>query len=83
LARDAGIHPEQMTQPLLFFTQGDIPLETDLVDGLISKGALSVVKAWTHGDLITAEMSAMGHQGFSSMNERDDSIWANPVEAEA
>ena len=78
LATDAGIHPEQMSQPLLLFTQGSIPLESDLVDGLIQNGDKSLVKQWTHADFYRVEMNAMGHAAFASMNERDNSVWSDP-----
>ena len=73
-ARDAGIHPAQMTQPLLFFTHGAIALESDMADTLISKGGRSLLREWTHADLFTYAMSAMDHGAFSSMNERNDSL---------
>ena len=74
VAWDAGIHPEQMTQPLLLFTQGYIALESDLVNALILKGRPSLVSSWTHGDVYRIEMAAMQHSAFASMNLRTDAF---------
>ena len=74
VAWDAGIHPEEMTQPLLMFTQGYIALESDLVNALIAKGRTSLVSAWTHGDVYRIEMAAMQHSAFASMNLRTDAF---------
>lgn len=69
--------PDQMALPLLFFTQGDTPLE-DLErmlndpDRMSGKNALN---AWTHGDLITVRMLGMTHGEFSSMFQRDENFW--------
>jgi dienelactone hydrolase len=75
VAWEAGIHPEQMTQPLLIFTQGYIPLESDLVNALISKGRTSLISSWSHADMFKVEMAAMDHGAFASMNLRNDGWW--------
>jgi dienelactone hydrolase len=75
VAWDAGIHPEQMTQPLLIFTQGYIALESDLVTALISKGRPSLLPSWKHADVYTIELAAMEHSAFASMNLRNDGFW--------
>jgi dienelactone hydrolase len=75
IAWDSGIHPEQMTQPLLIFTQGYIALESDLVNALISKGQPSLLSSWKHADVYKIEMAAMQHSAFASMNLRNDGFW--------
>jgi dienelactone hydrolase len=83
VAWDSGIHPEQMTQPLLIFTQGYIPLESDLVNALINKGRPSLLSSWSHADVYKIEMAAMDHGAFASMNLRNEGIWneqQGPVE---
>lgn len=77
LVKQAGdVHPEQMTIPLLFFTEGEIPLEEGLVERLGSKDqGPSVLNAWTHGDLITVDMLGLVHIEFSSMFQRNENIW--------
>jgi len=75
VAWDLGIHPEQLTQPLLIFTQGYIALESDLVNALISKGRPSLVSSWKHADVFKIEMAAMQHSAFASMNLRNDGFW--------
>lgn len=74
VAWDSGIRPEQLTQPLLLFTQGYIALESDLVNALISKGRTSLVSSWTHADVYRIEMAAMQHSAFASMNLRTDAF---------
>jgi len=75
VAWDAGIHPEQMTQPLLIFTQGYIALESDLVSSLISKGRPSLLPPWKHADVYKIELAAMEHSAFASTNLRNDRFW--------
>jgi tetratricopeptide (TPR) repeat protein len=74
VAWDSGIHPEQLTQPLLIFTQGYIALESDLVNGLVSKGRPSLLSSWKHADVYKVEMAAMQHSAFASMNLRKDAF---------
>src|ERR1700733_1621584 len=65
----ADVHPEQMTIPLIFFTQGEFTLEDQirfLNDPAKNQGP-SVLNTWTHGNLITVHMLGMMHQEFSSM----------------
>jgi tetratricopeptide (TPR) repeat protein len=70
------VHPEQMTIPMLFFTQGPTPLET-LARHSVSKDAdgPNVLNAWTHGDLITIDDMALVHVEHSSMYQRNEDIW--------
>jgi hypothetical protein len=55
LIKQAGdVHPEQMTIPLLFFTQGEISLEhAELNHSSPDQVGPNVLNRWTHGDLIT------------------------------
>jgi dienelactone hydrolase len=80
LVKAAGdVHPEQMTIPLIFFTQGEFTLEDQvryLNDPAKNQGP-SVMNGWTHGDLITVHMLGMTHQEFSSMYQRNEDIWKN------
>jgi pimeloyl-ACP methyl ester carboxylesterase len=72
LVKDAGyVHPERMSIPLLFFTEGEVTLE-QIASNLSAPENIgpSVLNAWTHGDLLTVHMLPMAHQQFSSMLER-------------
>jgi len=70
------VHPEQMTIPMLFFTQGPTSLEK-LARHSISKDTEgpNVLNAWTHGDLITVDDMALVHTEHSSMYQRNEDIW--------
>jgi tetratricopeptide (TPR) repeat protein len=70
------VHPEQMTIPMLFFTQGPTSLEK-LARHTTSKDAEgpNVLNAWTHGDLITVDDMALVHTEHSSMYQRNEDIW--------
>ena len=78
LIRMAGdVHPERMTIPLLFFTQGDANL-LEHIDKYHDKSAADIVapnvlNAWIHGDLLTVNMLGMAHAEFSSMFQRRES----------
>lgn len=77
IKQSAYARPDQMRIPLLFFTQGDVPLEeqermSNDPDRTNGKNALN---AWTHGDLITVRMLGMTHGEFSSMFQRDENFW--------
>lgn len=77
LIKDAGdVHPDQMTLPLLFLTQGEFTIEDQgrYLDSPANHGA-SALNAWTHGDLLTVHMMGMAHQEFSSMYQRNDDTW--------
>jgi dienelactone hydrolase/predicted negative regulator of RcsB-dependent stress response len=78
LVKEAGdVHPEQMTLPWLFFTQGDLSLEEVERSHFLKSifDAPNVLNAWTHGDLVTVHMLGMTHQEFSSMFQRNEQIW--------
>jgi len=70
------VHPEQMTIPMLFFTQGPTSLEK-LARHIPSKDTEgpNVLNAWTHGDLITVDDMALVHTQHSSMYQRNENIW--------
>jgi tetratricopeptide (TPR) repeat protein len=72
----SDVHPEQMTIPMLFFTQGPTSLEK-LARHSISKDTEgpNVLNAWTHGDLITVDDMALVHVEHSSMYQRNEDIW--------
>jgi pimeloyl-ACP methyl ester carboxylesterase len=71
------VHPERMTIPLLFFTQGDANL-LEHIDKYHDCSAADIVapnvlNAWVHGDLLTVNMLGMAHAEFSSMFQRRES----------
>jgi dienelactone hydrolase len=72
------VHPEQMTIPLLFFTQGPTSMEK-LAQQHPNKDneGPNVMNAWTHGDLITVDDIALVHVEHSSMYQRNEDIWKN------
>jgi dienelactone hydrolase len=78
LVKAAGdVHPDQLTIPLLEFTQGEFTMEDQeryLNDPAKHHGP-SVLNEWTHGDLITVHMLGMMHQEFSSMYQRNEDVW--------
>jgi dienelactone hydrolase len=70
------VHPEQMTTPMLFFTQGPTSLEQQ-AQRTASKNTEgpNVLNAWTHGDLITVDDLALVHTQHSSMYQRNGEVW--------
>jgi dienelactone hydrolase/predicted negative regulator of RcsB-dependent stress response len=77
LVKAAGdVHPEQMTIPMLFFTQGPTSLEklARQTPNKDSEGP-NVLNTWTHGDLITVEDIALMHREHSSMFQRNEDTW--------
>jgi tetratricopeptide (TPR) repeat protein len=91
LVKQAGdVHPEEMTIPLLFFTQGEISLEeialflANSTDHIGPWCCPNVLNAWTHGDLITVHMLGFVHDEFSSMYQRNEDKWKHfPQEQKA
>lgn len=82
LIKQAGdVHPDQMTIPLIYFTQGPISIE-DMEAHFSGPGESgpSPLNAWTHGDLITVHDLALIHTEHSSMYQRDEDIWKNYAE---
>lgn len=77
VVKEAGdVHPEQMTLPWLFFTQGNLSLEE--IENRASTrifAAPNVLNAWTHGDLVTVQMLGMMHPEFGSMFQRNEQVW--------
>jgi hypothetical protein len=61
--------PDQMRIPLLFFTQGDSPLEDQekMLNDPDRVSGRNALNAWTQGVLITVRMLGMTHGEFSSM----------------
>jgi tetratricopeptide (TPR) repeat protein len=72
------VHPEQMTIPLLFFTQGATSQEK-LARQHPNKNneGPNVLNAWTRGDLITIDDMALVHVEHSSMYQRNENTWTN------
>jgi tetratricopeptide (TPR) repeat protein len=78
LVKQAGdVHPEAMTIPLLFFSQGDMSIEDQarFLNDKSKNDGPSVLNAWTHGDLIMVHMLGLTHTEFSSMYQRNEDIW--------
>jgi tetratricopeptide (TPR) repeat protein len=83
LVKDSGyVHPEEMTIPLLFFTQGAISLEEQAkyFTSKDSEGP-NVLNAWTHGDLITVDDMALVHVEHSSVYQRNEDVWKHYSES--
>jgi tetratricopeptide (TPR) repeat protein len=76
LVKAGNVHPEDMTIPMLFFTQGAISLE-EQARYFTEKGmdGPNVLNAWTHGDLITVDDMALVHVEHSSMYQRNEEVW--------
>jgi len=76
IVQDAGVHPENMTLPLLYFTQGEITVEEQETNFAPNPDhAPNVLNKWTHGDLITVHMMGLTHGEFSSTFQRDANFW--------
>jgi tetratricopeptide (TPR) repeat protein len=76
LVKEAGVHPELMTIPLLYFTQGEIALEDQERYFMEQKEpAPNVLNEWTHGDWITVHDLALAHVEHSSMYQRNEDVW--------
>jgi tetratricopeptide (TPR) repeat protein len=76
LVKQADVHPEQMTIPLLFFAQGGMTLEDQdrYLNSEKNQGP-SVLNAWTHGDLLLVRMLGLVHVEHSSMYQRNEDVW--------
>ena len=77
LIKESGyVHPDEMTLPLLYFTQGEISLENieRNYSGLLNIGP-NVLNQWVHGDLMTVHDLALIHQEHSSMYQRNEQTW--------
>ena len=76
LVKKAEVHPDKLTIPLLYFTQGEISLEEQAHIGEEgAEPAPNVLNEWTHGDLIKVDMMGMNHGEFSSMTQRSERFW--------
>lgn len=71
LVEKGGVHPDNMTIPLLFFTRGYISFEKLDRYGVNDCGP-SVLNAW-NGDIWTVHMLGMSHPEFASMYQRAES----------
>ncbi len=81
LIKQSGyVHPEQMTIPLLYFSQGEITLENQEQMKLNLKDGPNVLNAWTHGDLMMVHMLGMTHTEHSSMYQRNENTWKRYAE---
>ncbi len=76
LVKTAEVHPENMTMPMIFFTQGPTTIEQQ-ARRTVNKDndGPNVLNAWTHGDLITVDDLALNHVEHSSMYQRNEDIW--------
>lgn len=77
LVKESGyVHPEEMTLPLLYFTQGPMSMEeqASMLSSKNNQGP-SVLNAWTHGDLITVDDMALTHVEHSSIYQRNEDTW--------
>ena len=66
--------PENVTIPVLFFTQKEIPLEG--LSGTPMVSGANALKRLTHCDLTTVRMHAMEHRHFSSLFDRSPKVWS-------
>ncbi len=77
LVKQSGyVHPDEMTIPLLSFTQGEITFEQQAryLNPKNFEGP-NVLNSWTHGDLLTVEDMALIHDEHSSMYQRNEDMW--------
>lgn len=76
LVKQAGVHPENLSIPLLFFTQGEISVEEQETNVPPNEEhSPNVLNTWQHGDLITVHMMGLTHGEFSSVFQREDDFW--------
>lgn len=76
LAKEAGIEPEQITIPLLYFTQGEISLENiERHHSAPAQIGPNVLNRWIHGDLMTVHDLALNHTEHGSMYQRNEDVW--------
>lgn len=76
LVKQAGVHPENLSIPLLFFTQGEISMEEQETHMPPNEDhSPNVLNTWQHGDLITLHMMGLTHGEFSSIFQREDDFW--------
>lgn len=80
IAEAKYVHPEEMTIPLLFFTQSEITLESLSKEKFDTSG--SVLNQITHGDVYITRMHAMRHGDFSSFNQHSANYWKHNPPAE-
>lgn len=66
----AGVHPNRITVPLLFFSRAPETANSpgrQRTNGDSSNSAPNVLSQWIHGDLLHLEMLAMSHIEFCSL----------------
>jgi tetratricopeptide (TPR) repeat protein len=70
------VHPDQMTIPMIFFTQGPFSVE-EMANQPSNKDmeGPNVLNAWQHVDLITVDDLALVHTEHSSMYQRNEDVW--------
>lgn len=72
LIKDSGyVRPQDMTIPLLFFTRGEITLES--LKGADLSG--NVLNEMIHSNVYIVRMHDMRHGEFSSMHQRSPAYW--------
>lgn len=74
IKRAGDVHPEQMTIPLIYLTQGEFTIE-DQERYLKDMDSPNVLNMWTHGDLVTVHMLSMTHGEFGSSQQRNEAFW--------
>jgi pimeloyl-ACP methyl ester carboxylesterase len=84
ITKQAGyVHPDEMTIPLLYFTQGEISLENiERNHSSPDQTGPNPLNAWTHGDLITVHDLALTHIEHSSMFQREEDTWKHYSEVQ-
>jgi tetratricopeptide (TPR) repeat protein len=75
LVKQANVHPDQMTIPLLYIKGEDSIEEQAALEDRFKSSGPSVLNAWTHGDLISIQMLGLIHPEFSSMAQRNERLW--------
>ena len=77
LVKRAGdVHRDGLSIPLLAFIQRNYSLEaSDHYSTETQTDGPSVLKEWTHGDLITAHMLGLNHGFLTSLYQRNEDTW--------
>jgi pimeloyl-ACP methyl ester carboxylesterase len=77
------VHPENMTIPLLYFSQGEATLEHQARHWKPTQNVgANVLNSWTSGDLVMVRMLGMTHRQFSSMFQRNEDVWSDFADKE-
>lgn len=77
VAQIEGVHPEQMTIPLMSVVQGHWTPEEQAAHWARypNHAGPNVMNAWVHGDLVTVRMLGLSHLEHSSMYQRNGEVW--------